>query len=89
MPRPFFEQNFRRAVVDERSPYNLGKRLTELVQGVAGTGGTGEAYSALADKMLTALRDLVATTEKQIDYLGPPRARGQAVWWTHDRHVEL
>lgn len=68
-----FDRNFQRAVTDDRrGGFNTPSRLImSLIRNATSQSATGFTYARLAGQMLNELRGLVATTRKQVDYLGP------------------
>lgn len=69
--------------------------IAQLVDDRIAARGNGRAYERLAELMLAQLRDLVATTEKEVGYLRPLVARGAepdgitVATLNYDRSVEI
>lgn len=67
----FFNENFQRAVLESSGVGGVGRLIADLIDSRVGLSTDGETYRRLAKLMLTQLRGLVATTEKQVRYLEP------------------
>jgi hypothetical protein len=71
----FFGRNLKRALVSQFDS-DVGRELKKFVDSMVAT-GDGETYRALADRIFSQLRSLVATTAKDVRYLGPLVAASQ------------
>jgi NAD-dependent SIR2 family protein deacetylase len=67
----FFDRNLKRALLEDRGFDKAGRLITDLVKAVGPGTPTGATYTRLAGLMLDELRQLVATTAKNVNYLTP------------------
>ncbi len=77
-PPEFFDRDLSEALLREIPGFRVRELITKLVESVVGLQSTGQTYSALADRMIDELRDLVALTDKEVEYLGPLVQHGSA-----------
>lgn len=72
----FFDKKLRDAVLHGGGGQGIQRLIGELIDSRTGSATTGATYRELATQMLTALRDLVSTTPKKLDYLRPLAVAG-------------
>ena len=73
----FFNDNLQKAIFGSPSFGGAGKLITDLIDARTGSAADGATYRRLATAMLVQLRELVATTPKDVDYLAPLTEAGQ------------
>jgi hypothetical protein len=66
-----FNRQLSKAVLEDSGFGGAQQLIEELIDSRTGTSGQGRTYAELAEAMVGALRELVATTPKQIGYLQP------------------
>ena len=66
-----FDRNLIDGIARGRGIHSPERMITQLIESVTKTGGGGQTYMGLAQRMLTELRQLVATTSKDVGYLTP------------------
>jgi NAD-dependent SIR2 family protein deacetylase len=66
-----FDRNLIDGIARGRGIHSPERMITQLIESVTKTGGRGQTYMGLAQRMLTELRQLVATTSKDVGYLTP------------------
>lgn len=66
-----FDRNLIDGIARGRGIHSPERLITQLVESVTKTGGRGQTYMSLAQRMLAELRQLVATTSKDVGYLTP------------------
>lgn len=67
----FFDDKLGKALLEGHGINPAGKLLVELIDSRIQSAATGKTYRELAELMLSELRDLVATTDKDVRYLSP------------------
>lgn len=73
----FFNQDLQKAILTSPSLGGAGELITDLIDVRTGSAADGTTYRRLADEMLMQLRELVATTSKDVSYLTPLVNAGQ------------
>lgn len=68
---PFWDQEFGRALGRGGRFSDAGKAIAGLVDKVMSGSPTGEVYARLAERMLSELKELLITTERDVAYLTP------------------
>lgn len=68
---PFFNSQLQQAIASSPSFGGAGKLITDLIDARTGSAADGSTYRRLAEEMLAQLRELVATTPKDVGYLTP------------------
>jgi NAD-dependent SIR2 family protein deacetylase len=71
-----FDKSLARALDRDRPNRDAERLVTQLIESVTKTSGTGETYRRLAHRMVKELRQLVATAPTDIGYLIPLVAQG-------------
>lgn len=91
----FFDQNFRRAVLEERAFPGPSHLIEEAITAVAGAdaASTEKLYEQLSEALLKALTALVDVDDKSLDYLRPILEPGdhptEIATLNYDRSIEL
>lgn len=67
----FFDRHLKEALAGGRGIDPAKRLIVNLIEARTGVAATGRTYTLLAQRMLTELRGLVATTAKDVRYLGP------------------
>lgn len=67
----FFDKNLQDAILSSPSFGSAGKLIADLIDARTGSSADGTTYGKLAATMLAQLRELVATTPKDVSYLAP------------------
>jgi hypothetical protein len=90
-----FTAALNRTLVGSGPSGGFHRLITQLVDDRLAASGNGETYRRLAELMLAQLRQLVATTEKDVAYLRPLVARGAepdgitVATLNYDRSIEI